>query len=334
MKLKPIRNQVIVITGASSGIGLSTAQMAARRGACVVLAARSEEKLRAVVDELRAEGRRARYVVTDVSRPEDVERVAEIASREFGGIDTWINDAGVSYYGPALEVPIEDVHRLFDIDYLGTVSGCRAAVPKLCARGGGVIVNVSSVAADQPMPFLAHYSAVKRAIEGFTDALRLELRDAHMPVAVSLIKPGSINTPFTRHAGSLLGVEPRLPGPVYEPEAVAEAILACAEHPRREVVIGAGPRLLSSIAAGSPRLGDQVARRLMHKQLTDLPRSEPGGALWAPSQQEPPSRYGNHSGHVARSSAYTRLALHPFSSALATATLGAVVLWAYRSLGR
>ena len=151
VNLKPIDEQVIVITGASSGIGLVTARMAARQGACVVLAARNEDDLRRAVDEIRAEGGRATWQVADVADAEQVGRVAETALRDFGRIDTWVNNAAVAVYGRVMEVELQDMRRQFDVIYWGQVHGSRAAVP-LLRKQGGALINVASALADRAIP--------------------------------------------------------------------------------------------------------------------------------------------------------------------------------------
>ena len=160
--LKPLHQQTIVITGASSGIGLVTARAAAARGARVVLAARNEQDLDAAVGGIRARGGRAIHVVTDVSDPEQVERLADQAVAAFGGIDTWVNDAAVSIYGRIMDVPIADLRRQMDVNYWGQVYGSRAAVDRLRDRGGALI-NVASALADRAIPLQANYCAAKHA---------------------------------------------------------------------------------------------------------------------------------------------------------------------------
>lgn len=241
MKLKPLSEQVIVITGASSGIGLSTARMAAKQGARLVLAARSENALRQLTQEITDAGGHAVFAVADVSVGEDVRRVADIAQAAFGGFDTWVNNAGVGMYGKLLELEETDMRRLFDVNFWGLVSGSRVAVEHLREKGGALI-NVGSVASEQAIPLQALYSASKHAVKAFTDGLRMELEHDHAPVVVALIKPGPIDTPFPHNARSYLDTEPKHVPPVYAPEAVAEAILHAAAHPVREVFVGGGAR--------------------------------------------------------------------------------------------
>src|SRR5688572_16759990 len=198
-KLKKLREQTIVITGASSGIGLATARMAAARGARVLLTSRNEHDLRRLTQEICARGGRAAFAVADVGDPEAVEDVARAALREFGGIDTWVNNAGVSIYGELTEVPLADKRRLFETNFWGVVHGCRTAVKHLRQRGGA-IVNIGSIVSDRAIPLQGIYSASKHAVLGYTDALRMELEHGRVPIAVSLVKPSAIDTPYLDHA--------------------------------------------------------------------------------------------------------------------------------------
>src|SRR6266545_6778538 len=270
IQLRPLREQVIVITGASSGIGLVTAKEAAAHGACVVLSARNEHDLRDAVDQIRSAGGRAIHVVADVSDPQQVERIADEAVREFGRIDTWVNNAAVSMYGRLVETPIEDLRRQMDINYWGQVYGSRTAVQHLRNRGGALI-NVGSALSDRAIPLQGNYCAAKHALKGFTDALRMELEEAGMPISVTLVKPASIDTPFFEKAKTNIGVEPQPVPPVYAPKVVSDVILEAAQRPIRELIAGgAGAKL--SAARFAPRLADKYMERwTFDGQKTDTP---------------------------------------------------------------
>ncbi|QDG52409.1 SDR family oxidoreductase [Persicimonas caeni] len=329
-KHKDLNEQVIVVTGASSGIGMTTAEMAAERGARVVLAARSEDKLATIVNRIHAKGQHAIYVPADVSDRRDVEEIARTATREFGGIDTWVNVAAQAVYGRSEEVPIADARRLFDVNYFGTVHGCKTAIPVLRQRGGGALINVASMVADTALPLLSHYSATKHAIKAFSDALRMELEEAGDPITVTLIKPGSVNTPFTKHAKNYMDVEPTYPPPVYKPEVVARAILSCARKPKRDVLIGAGAKQFNVVGENYPRLGDKLMERTMFDaQKTDRPTNGASqGNLFQPMRNEQPSRYGDYDGRVRGSSLYTQARLHPVLATAGVAALGVGALYA------
>jgi NAD(P)-dependent dehydrogenase (short-subunit alcohol dehydrogenase family) len=219
-RLKRLEDQVIVITGASSGIGLVTARMAAKRGAAgIVLNSRNEESLRAITDEINNSGSEAIYVVGDVGRLDDVRRVGEEAVKHFGEFHTWVNNAGVSIYGAVLDQSLEDQRRLFDTNYWGVVHGSIVACDHL-RRSGGALINLGSVLSDRALPMQGTYCASKHAVKGYTDALRMELEKEGLPISVTLIKPSSIDTPYIRHAKNLMNVEPMNPPPVYAPETV------------------------------------------------------------------------------------------------------------------
>jgi short-subunit dehydrogenase len=193
IKLKPLREQTIVITGASSGIGLCTARDAARRGANVVLVARNGEALDRICTDIRAQGGRADYVVADVGKREDMRRVADTVIERHGGFDTWVNNAGIGVYATLEQTSDEDHHRLFQTNYWGVVYGSTEALRHLRKRGGALI-NIGSISSEMPAPILSAYTATKFAVKGFTDSLRLELMHDGAPVSVTLTGTGSVET--------------------------------------------------------------------------------------------------------------------------------------------
>jgi NADP-dependent 3-hydroxy acid dehydrogenase YdfG len=185
-KQKRLAEQVIVITGASSGIGLATARMAAKKGARLVVAARNENALRQLTQEIRDAGSEGACVVADVGDEAQVREIARVAQERFGGFDTWVNNAGIGIYGPLQEGTIEDYRRLFDTNFWGVVYGSLEAVRHLSERGGSLI-NVGSTVSDRALFLQGMYSASKHAVKGFTDALRMEVEQAGKPVSVTLI---------------------------------------------------------------------------------------------------------------------------------------------------
>ena len=330
-RLKKLRDQVLVITGASSGIGLVTARMAAQRGAKLILAARSEAALIGLEKELTNSGRRAHSVVADVGKPEDVQRTARIAKERFGGFDTWINNAGVSMYGKLLDEPVQDMRRLFETNFWGLVYGSLEAARHFTARAqDGAIINVGSTLSDRALILQGMYSASKHAVKGFTDALRMELELDRHPIAVTLILPGTIDTPYVRHAKNYLDSEPTNPPPVYAPEAVARTILHCAETPTRHVFVGAGGKGIPLAGYFAPRLTDLVMERMFTaQQRTDRPpRPREDNGLDRPSGQL--EERGRYAGYVAERSLYTGASLHPLATGTALLGLGLAfaALWA------
>jgi short-subunit dehydrogenase len=323
-RLKQLKDQVIVVTGASSGIGLTTAEIAATRGATVVLAARSSDELAAAVERITKHGGRAAAVTADVSDPAQVGQIAARTLSEFGRIDTWVNNAGISVYGRIEDVSIEDKHRVFDVTFWGAVYGCEAAVSRM-RIDGGAIINVGSELSDLAAPLQGIYTAAKHALKGYTDALRMELEHDGVPISMTLVKPGPIATPYPQHARNYLAVEPAHPKPTYPPEEVAYAILKCAERPTREIVVGGVPRLQIAMQTMAPRLSELYAERAMfNAQQSDQPAWS-RDSLYQPSGEDYGRRRGRDTGHVMRSSAYTRAALSDVGRALPFIALGAAV---------
>jgi NAD(P)-dependent dehydrogenase (short-subunit alcohol dehydrogenase family) len=238
-RLKPLDHQVIVITGGSSGIGLATARRAAEKGAKLVLAARNEDSLVEIRDQLQALGAEVEYVTADVGDPEDVRRVAQTAINRFGGFDTWINDAAAATYGKILDTPVEDHRKVFETNYWGMVHGSLEAVEHLRSRpGGGKLINLGSVLSDFAVPEQGPYVASKHAVKGFTHALRIEMRQMRLPVSVTLIKPSAIATPYKDHARNRMDQPARLPPPLYGPNVAADAILYACQHDVRDLTVG------------------------------------------------------------------------------------------------
>ncbi|MFC4402849.1 SDR family oxidoreductase [Gracilibacillus xinjiangensis] len=270
IKLKEIKDQVIVITGASSGIGLVTARKAAAQGAKLVLAARNGEALQQLVEELREEGHSAIYVKADVGKEEDVKNLAEAAKSEYGRFDTWVNNAGVSIYGHAMDVSTEDMQRMFETNFWGVVYGSKAAVEHFKERGvPGALINVGSLFGGRGTVLQSTYSASKFAVHGWTDNLRMELEKENAPVSVTLIHPGRIDTPYNEHARSYLDKQPTHKGMIYPPDAVAESILYAAANPKRDMYIGSQAKLFELVGALFPRFTDKLAEWYLYPTQHD-----------------------------------------------------------------
>jgi len=329
-QLKRLRDQTIVITGASSGIGLATARMAAVRGARVVLTSRNEEELRRATNEIRANGGKAIYAVADVAKPEELDRVATAAMAEFGRIDTWVNSAGVSIYGKLTEVPLADKKQLFETNFWGVVNGCRSAVRHL-SRRGGTIINIGSIVSDRAIPLQGIYSASKHAVQGYTDALRMELEHDGVPIGVTLVKPSAINTPYVEHARNYMESAPTLPPPVYAPDVVARAILRCAEKPIREITVGGGGRLMAVIGGLAPRTTDRYMEGAMFEQQKDATGTvQTRDSLYRPTRDG--SASGPYQGRVMKSSLYTTAMLSDVTRMASFITAGVVMAAAINRL--
>ena len=275
--LKPLTEQSIVITGATSGIGLATARRAARAGACVFLIARGEGDLKALTEELQATGARAAWAVADVADHAALSEAAEKCVRLFGGFDTWVNNAGVSIYGAISVTSLDDQRRLFETNYWGVVNGSLVAAEHLRLReGGGAIVNVGSILSDAPLPIQGVYSASKHAVKGFTNALRMELMREDAAITVSLVKPAAVDSPYSKHARNLTGYATQNPQPVYATHVVADTILYCASHPIREITVGGGGRLIASFYSVLPGLAEPLFARFAPSLMRDR------GSAWEP----------------------------------------------------
>lgn len=280
--LKALDNQVIVLTGASSGIGLCTAQLAAERGARLVLVARSGDVLEQLVAEIGKKGGTAIAAVADVAERAQMDEVARIAMAEFGRIDTWINNAGVAVYGKLDQVSDEDNRKVFDTNFWGVVNGSLAALPYL-KQSGGALVNLGSETSESTASLQGMYTASKHAVKGFTDSLRAEVDASSTPgVSVTLIQPSAVDTPFPHNARNYLDREPMLAGPVVDPQEVAEAILRAATEGGRDLKVGAVSGFNSALSKIVPWLGDRMASRSADR----APRAErprrPQGTLYEP----------------------------------------------------
>lgn len=283
-KLKPVAEQSIVITGASSGIGLATALAASALGARLTLVARSENALMAIADEIKAAGGQACWEVADVADRAALQRAAERALDRYGGIDSWVNNAGVAIYGRIEEVSDEDNRRLFETNFWGVVYGSLVAMPYLRQRGGALI-NIGSEVSDAVVPLQGMYSTSKHAVKGFTDALRVEVEMLDKaPVSITLIQPTAVNTPYPEHARNYMDREPKLPTPQIDPTQVAQAILEAASEGGRDIKVGAMSKINTTLSKLLPSLGDRMAALQADRQQEARPPENPEGTLYQPGE--------------------------------------------------
>lgn len=275
MQLKPIHQQVVAVVGASSGIGRETALRFARRGAKVVVAARSESGLQSLVNEIQAAGGDAFAVVADVADFEQVKAIADKTVETYGRLDTWVHAAGVGILAPFEQITPEEFKRVVDVTFMGQVYGAMVALPHLKREGRGALIHISSVEARRGIPLQTPYSASKHGLEGFLEALRVELKHDNIPVSVTNILPAVINTPFYNKAMTKLGVKPTGIPPYYQPSLVADAILYTAEHPTRDFIVGDVGKVLDVLQRLSPQLVDALLLAIAFPfQRTDELKSE------------------------------------------------------------
>jgi NAD(P)-dependent dehydrogenase (short-subunit alcohol dehydrogenase family) len=288
IKLKALKDQVVVVIGAATGIGRLAAREFARRGAKVVVSARDVDALASLVDEIHADGGEAFSIRCDVEDAIEVQAVAHAAERQYGRIDTWINMAAVSLYAPFTRITEDEWRHIVSVDLLGYANGSRAAIPALKRAGGGALINVGSVESRVALPLQSAYAAAKHGVLGMTDALRLEIKHDRTPISVTSILPASVDTPLFDRALTKLGVKPRPLPPVYRPERVVGAVLWAAEHPTRELVVGGAGRVLMAMRALAPGLSDAVLSRVGYRlQRSREPREwNATNAFMSPMEDE------------------------------------------------
>lgn len=284
MKRRKLRDSVVVITGASSGIGRATALRLAAKRATVVLAARGQEALAEVAEACEQAGGRAIVAPTDVTDAGAVQALAQRAVAEAGRIDAWCNNAGVYLLGRFDEVPLEDVRRVLDVNVMGVVHGARAALEVFRRQGSGVLINVGSMVSKAPTPYTSAYVMSKHAVRAMSECLRSELLDAP-GIEVCTVLPAAIDTPLFHHTANYTGRKARPPRPVHDVDDVAEAIVSLIRDPERERFVGTAGRvtaLSSTLAGGSTERA--MGRMMDREHFLDEPAAPSPGNLYEPSQ--------------------------------------------------
>lgn len=278
------RNPVVVITGASSGIGRATAYAFARCGHDLVLAARRADKLTEVETDCRAAGVRALAVPTDVTREAEVEELARRADEAFGGIDVWFNNAGVGLYGKFEDLPSDAWRRVIETNLFGYVYGAKAALRRFRAQHRGILINNASIAGRVAHPDATAYVASKYAVRGLSEGLRQELLD-EPAIHVCAVLPSAIDTPFFQHAANYSGRVLRAMPPVYPASDVAEAVVDLVHRPRREVVVGGFGKIAVAQKQLMPSTMTRISGRAMHAGFfADEPHPATAGALFSPME--------------------------------------------------
>ena len=332
MQLKPIDQQVVVVFGASSGIGREAAIQFAQRGARLVVSARSEPGIQSLVDEIRATGGQAVAGAADVTDFEQVRAVADRADAEYALLETRVHAAAVLEYATYEQTTPEEFKRVVDVNLTGQAYGAMAALPHLRREGRGALIHISSIEARRAFPYHSAYAAAKHGIDGFLEALRVELQHEGVPISVTNVMPGSTNTPLFNKGRTKLGVKPMPAPPIYQPNTVADLILYAAEHPVRDLIAGGAGKGFVMTQRLSPRLMDAfVLRTAFRMQKTDEPKSE--GApdnLYGPIQGYDRVE-GDFSDQALSHSLYNWLEMRPMiARALMGTALGVMTLRAVR----
>lgn len=285
--MNTIKNKVVVITGASAGVGRAIARDLSARGAKVALIARGIVKLRATQKEIQDSGGEAEVYTLDVSSESALEEAAIGIEKTLGPIDIWINNAMVTMIGEVKDISSEEVKRVMDVNYLGSVNGILVAQRRFHERGKGHIIQIGSALAYLSIPLQSAYCASKHAIRGFIQSLRIELKATKSPIQVSEVHLPAVNTPQFEWMQSHIKKHPQPVPPIYEPELMAEAVAHIIEHPKKEIWVG--EKTVEAILGEkfAPWLAEwQLARKGFQFQETDIAPVTGVSNMWAPVEED------------------------------------------------
>ncbi len=332
IQLKPLNQQVVAVIGASSGIGRVTALKLADRGAKLVLSSRSLPGLTSLMNEIMDRGGEAIVVPADVADDEQVKSIADKAIAYYGRIDTWVHAAATGVLARFEDITPAEFRRVIDVVLMGQVYGAMVALPHLKREGRGAFISITSVEARRSLPLQSPYSAAKHGVEGFLEAIRVELQHDKIPVSITNILPSVINTPYYNKAKTKLGVKPTGIPPYYEPEIVADAILYAAEHPTRDMIVGDSGRVLDVLQKLSPQLVDLLlAAVAISGQHTQEIKSEDDNNLYDPATEQYDRVEGDFS-HLVIPSFLDWLDMNPLAKLGGAVGLGALALLATQVL--
>jgi NAD(P)-dependent dehydrogenase (short-subunit alcohol dehydrogenase family) len=330
-----MNGKVVVITGASAGVGRATARRFAQEGAAVALLARGQAGLEGARKEVEALGGRALVVPCDVAEPDAVESAAARVEDELGPIDVWVNDAMVTVFSRFEDMTADEFRRVTDVTYLGFVHGTMAALKRMRPRDRGTIVQVGSALAYRGIPLQSAYCGAKHAIVGFTESLRTELMHDKSKVWLTMVQMPALNTPQFSWCKTRMPHKSQPVAPIYQPEVAADAIHFAATHRRREIYVGGSTAVVIAGSKMMPSLGDwYLAKTGFDSQMYDGPPA-PGRRynLWSPVDDE--RDYGAHGEFEfrahRRSFELEAVKKKPWLAALAGVSLAALAVVAMRS---
>ena len=281
---RELKDRVVVITGASSGFGKGAALEFAREGARVVLAARREDLLNELAAECKAAGAEAIVCATDVSKRDEVERLAAKAIDAFGRLDVWVNNAGVGAIGPFEKIPLEVHEHVIATDLLGTLYGSYCAYRQFLAQGSGVLINIASELGFGSVPYYSSYTAAKHGVTGLSDSLRQEVKQNGLDgIYICTIMPTAHDTPFFEHAANYSGHEIKPPKPVHDPQHVVDRIVRVAKNPSDKEIVGADGVVKLIAANAMPPVSEKMGAKQMHRTIEkEPPATDTPGAVLGP----------------------------------------------------